>query len=60
MNDEILAGTGAVFVFLSQARIRTVEQLKTISDDDQRNILIVEIGAQTGLGSVLRVSATWS
>jgi hypothetical protein len=54
MNEFILAGTGAVYVFLRNAKIRTQQQLKAISDDDQRNILIVEIGAQTGLGSQLQ------
>jgi hypothetical protein len=54
MNEFTLAGTGAVYVFLRNARIRTEQQLKAISDDDQRNILIVEIGAQTGLGSQLQ------
>ena len=54
MDDAALAGTGAVLVFLRRARIRTDEELKTISDDDQRNILIVEIDAQTGLGSRLQ------
>jgi len=54
MNDEILAGTGAVLVFLRTARIRTDAELKTISDDDQRNILIVEIGGQTHKGRELQ------
>ena len=54
MDDATLAGTGAVLVFLREARIRNDQELKTISDDDQRNILIVEIGAQTGLGSQLQ------
>ena len=54
MDDFTLAGAGAVYVFLREARIRTEQQLKSISDDDQRNILIVEIGAQTGLGSQLQ------
>lgn len=58
MNDAILAGAGAAVVFLSKAAIRTDEQLKTISDDDQRNILIVEIAAQTGLGSKLQALST--
>jgi hypothetical protein len=49
-----LAGTGAVTVFLREAGIRTDAQLTTISDDDQRNILIVELNAQTGLGSSLQ------
>lgn len=54
MDDATLAGTGAVLVFLRRARIRTDQQLKTISDDDQRNILIVEIGSQTGMGRELQ------
>jgi hypothetical protein len=54
MDNATLAGTGAVLVFLRTAKIRTDAQLKTISDDGQRNILIVEIGAQTGLGGGLQ------
>lgn len=54
MDDAALAGTGAVLVFLRRAKIRTDEELKTISDDDQRNILIVEIAAQTSLGRELQ------
>lgn len=54
MDDAALAGTGAVFVFLRRAKIRTEQELKTISDDDQRNILIVEIGSQTNLGRELQ------
>ena len=58
MNDATLAGAGAAVVFLSKGGIRTDEQLKSVSDDDQRNILIVEIGAQTGLGSKLQGLST--
>jgi hypothetical protein len=54
MDDAKLAGAGAVLVFLREAKIRTDEQLKSISDDDQRNIIIVEMGSQTGLGSQLQ------
>ena len=54
MNDAVLAGTGAVLVLLRGARIRSDEQLRSISDDDQRNILIVEIDGQTQLGSKLQ------
>lgn len=55
LDDATLAGTGAVLVFLRDARIRTDAELKTISDDDQRNILIVELGGQTNLpGAVLQ------
>jgi len=49
-----LAGMGAVMVFLREAGIRTVQQLKTMSADDQRNTLIVELGKQTGLGRRLQ------
>jgi hypothetical protein len=55
LDDSTLAGTGAVYLFLRNGKIRTEAELKTISDDDQRNILIVELGAQTHLsGSVLQ------
>ena len=54
MDDDKLAGAGAVLVLLREAKIRTDEQLKSISDDDQRNITIVEMGGQTGLGSQLQ------
>ena len=54
LTDDALAGAGAILLFLSQGGIRTDAQLKTISDDDQRNIAIVEIGAQTNLGSKLQ------
>lgn len=53
-NDAELAGAGAVLVFLRTARIRNDAQLKTISIDDMRNILIVEIGAMTGMGRELQ------
>jgi hypothetical protein len=55
LDDNTLAGTGAVYLFLRNGKVRTEAQLKTISDDDQRNILIVELGAQTHLsGSALQ------
>ncbi len=53
-NDSALADAGAVLVFLRTARIRDDAQLKTISIDDMRNILIVEIGAMTGMGQELQ------
>ena len=49
MNDFVLAGAGAVMVVLRAAKSRTDAQLKTISDDDMRNILIVETAAFTHL-----------
>jgi hypothetical protein len=54
MSDADLAGAAAVLLFLRNGGIRTDAQLKTISDDDQRNIAIVEVGAQTKLGSQLQ------
>jgi very-short-patch-repair endonuclease len=54
LDDATLAGTGAVLVFLREAKIRNDQQLKAMSDDDQRNILIVEIGSQTLMGSELQ------
>src|SRR5438105_157647 len=49
MDDATLAGAGAVLVFLRLIGARNDEQLKTISDDDQRNLMIIALGVQTGL-----------
>jgi hypothetical protein len=55
MDDPTLAGTGGVLVFLREAKIRDDSAIKTMSDDELRNIMIVEIGAQTHLpGPVLQ------
>ena len=54
LDDAALAGTGAVMVYLHQSGIRTDAALKTMSDDDQRNTLIVAIDAQTHQGSALQ------
>ena len=53
-DDATLAGMGAVLVFLREAKIRDDRTLKTMSADDQRNTLIVEIGIQTQQGSRLQ------
>lgn len=53
-NDTALADAGAALVFLRAARIRDDAQLKTITIDDMRNILIVEIDAITGMGQSLQ------
>ena len=58
MDNPTLAGTGAVLAFLRTTKIRTDGELKRMTDDDQRNTLIVEIGAQNGMGKRRRVSAT--
>jgi hypothetical protein len=53
-DNFALAGMGAVLVFLRETKIRDDRALKTMSADDQRNTLIVEIDAQTGMGSQLQ------
>jgi hypothetical protein len=54
LNDFDLAGAGAAMDFLLKGGIRSASQLKTMSDDDQRNTAIVEVGAQTHLGARLQ------
>jgi hypothetical protein len=54
LDDDTLAGAGAVLVFLREARIRDDRGLKAMTIDDMRNTLIVEIGAQTGIGRELQ------
>jgi len=54
MNDTALEGAGAVLVFLRRGGIRTDAELKSMSPDDQRNTLIVEVAAQTGQGRELQ------
>jgi hypothetical protein len=46
MDDASLAGAGAILVFIREAGIRDDASIRTISDDDLRNIAIVEIAAQ--------------
>jgi hypothetical protein len=48
LDNDTLAGTGAMLVFVREAKIRTDETLKTLTDDDIRNIFIVEIFGRTG------------
>ncbi len=54
LNDFDLAGAGALFVLLREAKIRNDSELKTMTVDDMRNTFIVELGIQTGLGSELQ------
>ena len=54
LNNDDLAGTGAVMVFLREAKIRNDADLTKMSADNQRNTLIVEMGLQTGLGGELQ------
>lgn len=49
LDDTALEGAGAALAFLRTINARTDEQLMTISDDDQRNLLIIAIGNQTGI-----------
>ena len=50
LNDFDLAGVGAVMVFLRETQIRDDPTLKTMSDGDQRNAMIVEMDKETSLG----------
>jgi hypothetical protein len=50
LNDAELAGTGALLVYLRETGSRTDQQLKTMSADDMRNTVIVEVGARPGRG----------
>ncbi|HVG59923.1 MAG TPA: hypothetical protein VNA24_15310 [Hyalangium sp.] len=54
LNDADLAGAGALLVYLRETSSRTDAQLKTMTADDMRNTVIVEVGAQTGRGSELQ------
>lgn len=53
-DNETLAGMGAVMVALRRLRIRDDDALRTMTADDQRNTLIVELDAQTGAGQRLQ------
>src|SRR5438105_13819838 len=55
MDDNTVAGVGALFVFLRGGKIRSDQDLKTMTADDRRNTVIVGVNAQTGLsGPVLQ------
>lgn len=53
-DDHTLAGLGAALVFMRETGIRDDSALKTMSAEDQRNTLIVEVDGQTRLGSRLQ------
>jgi hypothetical protein len=57
-DNDTLAGMGAALVFLRETKIRDDAALKTMTADDQRNILIVEMAAQTGQGQRLQGLST--
>ena len=48
LNDDDLAGAGALLVYLRVTGSRTDQQIKTMSADDMRNIVIVEANFRTG------------
>jgi hypothetical protein len=52
LNDFDLAGAGALLVYLRNTGSRTDQQIKTMSADDMRNTVIVEVGVQTGRGDL--------
>jgi hypothetical protein len=54
LNDADLAGAGALLLYLRDTGSRTDQQIKTMSADDMRNTVIVEVGAQTGRGRDLQ------
>jgi hypothetical protein len=47
LDDAQLAGTGALLVYLRGTKSRTDAQIKTMTADDMRNTVIVEIHEQT-------------
>ena len=49
LDDNGLAGAGALLVFLREGHRRTDAELKAISAGDMRNTMIVELAAQTHL-----------
>ncbi|MGW6929470.1 hypothetical protein ACWGE0_05335 [Lentzea sp. NPDC054927] len=53
-DNDTLAGMGAVMVFLRRNGLRDDAALKSMTADDQRNVAIVELGAQTGAGQALQ------
>jgi hypothetical protein len=51
-KDVDLAAAGALLVYLRETGSRTDQQIKAMSVDDMRNIVVVEVGAQGGRGSL--------
>lgn len=54
LNDSALAGAVALLVYLRENRSRTDQQIKTMSADDMRNTVIVEVGSRTGRDNLLQ------
>ena len=53
-NDAELEGMGAVMVAMRRLGLRDDNTLRTMTADDQRNTLIVELDGQTHLGRRLQ------
>ncbi len=47
LDNDTLAGVGALLVYFRAAKIRTDQDINTITDDDMRNIFIVELYSRT-------------
>ncbi len=58
-DNATLAGMGAAMVFFRRTGIRDDAALRTMSADDQRNTLIVEMGGTTGVGATLQALSTF-
>jgi hypothetical protein len=54
LDNDTLAGVGALVVFFRAAKIRNDQDIKNMTIDGIRNTFIVEIGARTGLGDSLQ------
>ena len=54
LNDAELAGAGVLLVYLRETGSRTDAQIKTMTADDMRNTVIVEVGSQTHRGRDLQ------
>lgn len=54
LNDADLAGAGALLVYLRETGSRTDQQIKTMSADDMRNTVIVEVRPRTVCGRDLQ------
>lgn len=50
LNNANLAGAGALLVYLRETGSRADQHIKTMSADDMRNTVIVEVAAQGGCG----------
>jgi len=54
LDNDTLAGVGALLVYFRAAKIRNDQDIKNMSDDGIRNIFIVELDARTHRGITLQ------